>query len=91
VALGAYHAAKKVGISIPHDIGIVAYGFNDIAQTFTPPLSVINQNPRGIGLTAAKMLIEEIEQRGNHLGKNVIIEEEFVWNASIIRKRLDND
>lgn len=90
-ALGVYQAAKEVGMNIPADIGIVAYGFNDIAQTFTPALSVINQNPRTIGLSAANMLIEEIENKSNTPRDGVILKEEFLWNASIIRKDRRND
>jgi LacI family transcriptional regulator len=84
-ALGVYHAAKRVGVRIPEDIGIAAFGFNEIAQTFTPSLSVINQNPRKIGLAATDMLIEEIENKNSDKKKNIEIKEEFLWNASILR------
>ncbi len=86
-ALGVYQAAREVGVSIPEDIGVVAFGFNDVAQTFSPPLSVINQNPRKIGLAAAEMLINEIDKKKNSRLNNVIIEEEFLWNESIRRKK----
>jgi LacI family transcriptional regulator len=86
-ALGVYQAAKEVGVNIPTDIGIVAYGFKDIAQTFTPTLSVINQNPRTLGLAAARMLIEEIDHNTKAAANGVVLEEEFLWNASIIRKK----
>ena len=85
-ALGVYHAAKKVGIRIPEDIGIAAFGFNEIAQTFTPSLAVINQNPRKIGLDATDMLIEEIENKNSNKKKHIGIKEEFLWNASILRQ-----
>ena len=86
-ALGAYHAAKEVGVRIPEDIGIAAFGFNEIAQTFTPPLAIINQNPRRIGLAAADMLLEEIENEDSKKNiQHVVIGEEFLWNASILRQ-----
>ena len=85
-ALGVYHAAKKVGVRIPEDIGIAAFGFNEIAQTFTPSLAVINQNPRKIGLDATDMLIEEIENKNSNKKKHIGIKEEFLWNASILRQ-----
>ena len=85
-ALGVYHAAKKVGVRIPEDIGIAAFGFNEIAQTFTPSLTVINQNPRKIGLAAANMLIEEIENKDFDKKKHIEIKEEFLWNASVLRQ-----
>jgi len=86
VALGAYQAAREVGINIPEDIGLAAYGFNETAQTFTPPLSIINQDPRKIGRAAAEMLIEEIDNNCTDKKHQIIIEEEFLWNGSIIRK-----
>lgn len=85
-ALGAYQAANNMGIRIPEDIGIVAFGFNEIAQTFTPSLSVINQNPRKLGSTATYMLIDLIENRNTGKSKQMVIKEEFQWNESILRK-----
>jgi LacI family transcriptional regulator len=90
-ALGVYHAAKKVGIRIPEDIGIAAFGFNEIAQTFTPSLSIINQNPRKIGLAATDMLIEEIENKNPDKKKHIAIKEEFIWNASILKQKKWNN
>ena len=84
-ALGVYHAAKEVGVKIPEDIGIAAFGFNEIAQTFTPPLSIINQNPRKIGFAAANMLIERIESKNIDKKNQMTIEEEFLWNNSILK------
>jgi LacI family transcriptional regulator len=90
-ALGVYHAAKEVGVRIPEDIGIAAFGFNEIVQTFTPSLSIVNQNPRRIGLAATDMLIEEIENKYPDKKKNITIKEEFIWNASILKqKNLEN-
>jgi len=82
-ALGVYKAAKEVGVRIPEDIGIAAFGFNEIAQTFTPSLSIINQNPRQIGLAATNMLIQEIEHNYTDIKNHLTIEEEFLWNDSI--------
>ncbi len=85
-ALGAYHAAREVGVNIPDDIGIVAYGFNETAQNFTPPLAIINQDPRKLGRTAADMLIQEINRKASDNLQNIKIEEDFFWNSSIKRK-----
>jgi LacI family transcriptional regulator len=85
-ALGVYHAAKEVGVKIPEDIGIAAFGFDEIAQTFTPSLSIINQNPRKIGLAATNMLIQKIENKNIDKINQITIEEEFLWNNSILKK-----
>ena len=63
VALGAYKAAKEAGLRIPEDIGIFGFGFNEITDFFDPQLTVINQDPRKMGMEAIKLLIDEIENK----------------------------
>lgn len=64
----------------------LGYVLNLLAQTFTPSLKVIYQNPRKIGLTAKNMLIEEIENENSDKKKHIEIIEAFQWNASILRQ-----
>ncbi len=86
VALGAYKAAKEAGLRIPEDIGIFAYGFNEITDFFDPQLTVINQDPRRMGFEACKLLINEIEKGISSGGNKIYIEEEFLWRKSVNRK-----
>ena len=82
VALGAFRAAKEAGIRIPDDIAVAGYGFNETTSMFTPPLAVINQDPRKLGTTAANLIIDEIE--GKSVGRSkILIEEQFIINDSI--------
>jgi Transcriptional regulators len=86
VALGAYKAAKEAGLRIPEDIGILAYGFNEITDFFDPQLTVINQDPRKMGVEACKLLINEIEKKIKSGSNKIYIEEEFLWRKSVKRK-----
>jgi len=86
VALGAYKAAKEAGLRIPEDIGIVGFGFNEITDFFNPQLTVIDQNPRKMGMEAIKLLINEIEKKTKNGKSRIFIEEEFLWKKSIKRK-----
>ncbi len=86
VALGAYKAAKEAGLRIPEDIGIFGYGFNEITDFFDPQLTVINQDPRKMGLEAIKLLIDEIEKKTRTGHSKIYIEEEFIWRKSVKRK-----
>lgn len=88
VALGVYKAAAEKGLKIPEDIGIAGFGFKETAQGFTPPLSIVNQDPRKIGSVAAELLIETIKSPDIKMQRNIIIEEEFLWNNSILKKNL---
>ena len=87
VALGVYKAAKEVGMEIPKDIGIVGFGFSETAQMFSPTLSIIHQDPRRLGTAAFEVLIEEMQATKRDRPRNVLIEEEFIWNNSIIKKQ----
>lgn len=86
VALGAYKAAKEAGLRIPEDIGIFGYGFNEITDFFDPQLTVINQDPRKMGLEATKLLLNEIEKKTKNGQSKIYIEEEFLWRKSVKRK-----
>jgi LacI family transcriptional regulator len=87
VALGAYRAAKEAGMRIPGDIAIAGFGFEETTSMFTPPLAVINQDPRKLGISAANLLIDEIEGRSN--GKSgILIDEQFIINDSMKSKYL---
>lgn len=87
VALGIYRAAREVGINIPEDIGIVAFGFSETAETFTPTLSIINQDPRKMGKIAMEVLLEEIGEKKFCTKQHIKIEEDFYWNNSLRRLR----
>jgi DNA-binding LacI/PurR family transcriptional regulator len=43
---------------------------------------VINQDPRKLGITAANMIIDEIEGKAE-VGKRIMIDEQFIINGSI--------
>ena len=85
VALGAYKAAKEAGLKIPDDIGIFGYGFHEITEFFDPQLTVINQDPRKMGLEACKLLIDEIEKKIKIGQTKICIDEEFLWRKSVRR------
>jgi len=87
VALGAYQAIKKEGFTIPDDIGIIGYGFDETAQFLSPTLSIINQDPRIMGRIAANLLIDEILGLSTKTPSGILIDEDFKWNNSISKKK----
>jgi LacI family transcriptional regulator len=86
VASGAYKAIRKTGLKIPDDIGILGYGFSDTAQLFSPTLSIINQDPRKMGRIAANLLIDEIQGISQNSHTEILIEVDFQWNTSILKR-----
>ncbi|WP_283678862.1 LacI family DNA-binding transcriptional regulator [Lentilactobacillus sp. Marseille-Q4993] len=63
VAFGLYRAFAEKGISIPDDISVVGYDDIDLAEYFTPKLTTVHQPAFEMGETAAKLLIDRIENR----------------------------
>jgi len=86
VASGAYKAIRKTGLRIPDDIGILGYGFSDTAHLFSPTLSIINQDPRKMGRIAANLLIDEIQGISQNSHTEILIEVDFQWNTSILKR-----
>jgi LacI family transcriptional regulator len=86
VAMGAYQAIRKAGLRIPEDIGLIGYGFSETAQLFSPTLSIINQDPRKMGRMAANLLMDEIQGSQINAASQVLIEEDFRWNASVLKR-----
>jgi len=86
VASGAYKAIRKTGLRIPDDIGILGYGFSDTAHLFSPTLSIINQDPRKMGRIAANLLIDEIQGISQNSPTEILIEVDFQWNTSILKR-----
>ncbi len=80
VCLGALHAIKVAGLSIPQDIAVV--GFDDIplANYYDPPLTTIHIPSYGLGWAAGERLVrlvrgEGLDQEGLLLESKLVIRE----------------
>lgn len=63
-ALGAYHAIKEAGLSIPDDIAVIGVGDYDISQYFDPPLSSVGVPHSELGRAAARLLLKRLRSPG---------------------------
>jgi DNA-binding LacI/PurR family transcriptional regulator len=61
MAVGAMRAVHAARLRVPDDVALV--GFDDIrlAELLAPPLTTNRQDMVGIGLAAARALVEQIE------------------------------
>lgn len=62
LALGAFEAAKDVGLSVPEDLSVV--GFDDVpeAARATPPLTTVHQPHVEKGYRAGRLLIAQLRK-----------------------------
>ena len=81
VAMGVMKYAHMNNILIPKDIGIAGYDDIEQASMLTVPLTTVHQKKFELGQTAAKILIEEIN---NHktLKQTIILQPELVIRKS---------
>ena len=55
-----YGAARLMKLSIPKQLSIIAFDDFDLADTLTPPMSVVRQPVQEIGRAAARLLFQQI-------------------------------
>lgn len=67
---------------VPEDIAIIGYDDIDFAEATIVPLSSIRQPAAAIGSTAIDLLIQEIENPGEHKHRQVTFQPELVTRAS---------
>jgi DNA-binding LacI/PurR family transcriptional regulator len=84
MALGALQAARRLGLSIPEDLGIV--GFDDIPEAayFYPPLTTVRQNTRKLGAMAVERMSSLI--RAQDEGETLEPDTSWLEPRLIVRK-----
>ena len=66
VATGAFVTIKEHGLKIPEDIALAGFSNTNISSLLDPPLTTVEQPSYEIGTTAAKLLLEQIENGGEN-------------------------
>ena len=72
-AIGAIKALKKNGYRIPEDVAIVGFTESRMADIIDPPLTSVAQPSREMGMTTARLLIEQINSKGQSVPKTIVI------------------
>lgn len=60
---GCLYLLKRLGMKVPDDMAIAGFTNSDVAELFSPPLSVVRQPAFQIGQVATEMLIKIIESK----------------------------
>ena len=72
MALGCYDVFAARGIDCPGEVSVV--GFNDMpfAERFAPPLTTVTKSPYRMGVAAAELLLELLQNGGGPLREIVL-------------------
>ena len=69
MTLGAMLAAKEAGLVIPKDISLVGFDDPEWAPLADPPLTALAQPTYEMGVRAAELLLDRIENRGGETSR----------------------
>ncbi len=71
VGVGALYAALDLGIKVPEELKIIGFSDSEIGQVSRPSLSTVHQPGYEIGQASAKILIDEIKNKGKDSSKPI--------------------
>lgn len=82
VALGVLQEMAQRGLRVPDDLAILGYDDIGFAAAAAVPLSSVRQPREQLGHTAAKLLLDEANNPGEHEHRQVIFQPDLVERAS---------
>lgn len=82
LALGVMRAVAERGISVPDDLALIGYDDVEFASILQIPLTTIRQPKYALGSTAARLLLDEIENPDGHQHLQRTFSPELVVRAS---------
>lgn len=86
-AIGAMKAARKWGIRIPEDFGIVGFSNWLFTSLTNPTITTVEQPGFEMGQHAAELLIAEIESREPMTTQKIILETDLIIRESSVRDK----
>lgn len=81
-AAAAVKAAKRMGLKIPEEIGIIGFDNTDTSIICDPPLTTVKQPQFQMGFLASEMLIEQIGNE-NTPPKQLLLDVELIVRESL--------
>ena len=85
-AVGAMKALQRMSISVPHKVAIIGFSAGFFSDITTPTLSSVDQHGYEMGVEAAKLLLERIENPVEGQHKTHYIDTNLVIRESTKRK-----
>ncbi|MFH1851234.1 MAG: LacI family DNA-binding transcriptional regulator [Candidatus Neomarinimicrobiota bacterium] len=83
VAVGVYQQLRKVGLKIPDDMGVTGFSNNPITAMLSPAMTTVDQHGYEMGRTAAKILLEEInDERAVTTDQTYLVDGELIIRES---------
>ncbi len=81
VAIGVFVEMKKRELKIPKDFALIGYSNNPVVSLIDPPLTTVEQPMMQMGKEAAKLLINQIENK-NRSQRRIVLETKLIIRES---------
>ena len=81
LGLGVIKAARKLKLSIPEDLSLIAHDNTYLSRISQPSMTTINLNPPRLGYEAAEMMLQLLKQ-GNPYPRKLIFNPELIIRES---------
>ncbi len=93
MAIGAMHAARELGLSVPRDLTVVGFDDIDLARYTSPALTTVHQPVRRKGEEAVRLLLAAIESDDLEIPEQVRLPARLIVRgssgpASVARKEV---
>ncbi|MCC8018020.1 MAG: LacI family transcriptional regulator [Lachnospiraceae bacterium] len=85
--VGGMNCLERLGFGIPDDISIAGYDGSYLSEILRPRLTTVHQNTEEIGKTAARLLIDAVENRRTWIPEHVTVPGRLVPGETV--KRID--
>ncbi len=82
LAFATYHVCNDMNISIPGELKIISFSSLAIAPLLAPALSTITQPAYEMGINAATLLFDELENRENAAKKSLVLKSKLFIRKS---------
>jgi LacI family transcriptional regulator len=82
IAYGCYRALRQRGVRCPEDVSIIGYGDMNGADLVAPPLTTVRVDHQAMGVEAARMLLDVLNDPGARPPHSVRLPVELVVRES---------
>ncbi len=86
IAIGAMKALKEAGKRIPEDVAVVGFSETGLSTVFEPNLTTTAQPRYKLGVSTARVIVEQIRTKSRSLPTNLTLDAEFHVRESSRRK-----
>jgi LacI family transcriptional regulator, galactose operon repressor len=85
--LGILKATRALGLELPRDLSLISLGDTDLAELYSPPLTVVRWDNLRTGQVAAELLLARIAGSAREDALHVVLPSELVIRGSCAAPR----